>query len=484
MQLEKATARSSDAALAGWISSNDVTLFTTVLVVMIAMFLHARLSQGARENVQISADKENLAAQLASTSTELDASSDLLDRTRETLTLTQQERDQLQKQLVEKLDELTRLNAKLDLLVDEKGQLESERQSLMQTAQALTEDKEALTTERASLASDRASLQTSNVSLRDRLETISSQLAAKIDALAQVEEQRDRLKKQSDELGAIIAGLQQKLAEMNIDLDETQEGAAALRSRIETLEAQLAAGDKKAEEYLAQLKRAAALFQGLKAEKKQLEQSLTEAEQRRQAELLEEARNNQQLVGLTGRLERVAILFDASGSMRRAAGNRLVAGTQSSGGDRWAEAQAIAANWLQHLNVEQCVLIVFSNQVRTFPDDGSLADVRGEAGKAKRESLLQYLKTVNPSGWTNTHDALRKAYEYDIDAILLFSDGAPSKATSGAFDPAIAQQIYDLCRQHSNIPIHTIGLGNYFDENASTFLQSVAKLTGGTFRGW
>jgi uncharacterized coiled-coil DUF342 family protein len=476
MQLEKATSRSSEAALAGWISSNDVTLFTTVLVVMIAIFLHARLSQGARENVQISQEKESLAARLASTASELDANSDLLDRTKAALTLTQEERDQLRKQLVEKLDELTRLTAQLDRLVTEKGRLESEHQSLIETAQSLADEKAALTAERASLTQARNTLQTSNVSLRDRLESLASQLQAKVDALEQVEAERERLKKQADELDAIVAGLQQKLGELNIDLASTQDRAAASDMKIDALEAQLAAGDKKAEEYLAQLRRATALFQGLKAEKQQLERTLTEAERRRQAELLEEARNNRELVGLTGKLERVAILFDASGSMRRAAGRGI--------GDRWDEAQAIAATWLQHLNVQQCVLIVFSNQVRTFPEGGTLADVRGEAGKARREALLQHLKTVRPNGWTNTHDALRKAYEYDVDTILLFTDGAPSKATSGAFDPVIARQIYDLCRQHNNIPVHTIGLGNYFDENASTFLQTVAKLTGGTFRGW
>jgi uncharacterized coiled-coil DUF342 family protein len=476
MQLEKATSHSSEAALAGWISSNDVTLFTTVLVVMIAMFLHARLSRGARENVQISQEKASLAAQLASTASELDANSDLLDRTKATLTLTQEERDQLRKQLVKKLDELTRLTAKLDSLVQEKGRIESEHQTLIATAQTLADEKAALTAERTSLAEARQSLQTSNLSLRDRLEALTNQLAAKVEALQQVEHERDRLKKQADELGAIIAGLQQKLRELNIDLASTQDRASASDTRIGALEAELAAGDKKAEEYLAQLRRATELFKGLQAEKQQLQHSLTEAERRRQAQLLEEARNNRELVGLTGKLQRVAILFDASGSMRRAAGRGI--------GDRWDEAQAIAATWLQHLNVQHCVLIVFSNQVRTFPADGTLADVRGEAGKARREALLQHLKTVTPSGWTNTHDALRKAYEYDVDSILLFTDGAPSKATSGAFDPAIARQIYELCRQHSNVPVHTIGLGNYFDENASTFLQSVAKLTGGTFRGW
>ena len=84
---------------------------------------------------------------------------------------------------------------------------------------------------------------------------------------------------------------------------------------------------------------------------------------------------------------------------------------------------------------------------------------------------------------TNTHEALRKAYQYDVDAILLFTDGAPSVSTSGTFEPAVANKIYDLCRAHPKIPIHTIGLANYFDDDTSTFLMSLAKISGGTFRG-
>jgi hypothetical protein len=155
----------------------------------------------------------------------------------------------------------------------------------------------------------------------------------------------------------------------------------------------------------------------------------------------------------------------------------------TSGSDRWAEAQEIAAKWLQHLNVQQCVLIVYSSTVHTFPEDGSLADLRGANGKAKRDSLLQHVKAVSPGGWTNTYDALRTAYQYDIDAILLFSDGAPSESSTGVFDPAAAKKIYDLSRAHPKIPVHTIGLGNYFDQNASTFLMSLAKISNGTFRG-
>src|SRR5215204_380231 len=129
MHLEKVTSRSSEAGLAGWIASNDVTLFTMVLIMVIAIFLHTKLNKGAREQLQLSEEKSAITATLVSTSSELDSARDLLDRTKEKLNLTQEERDQLQKQLVDKLADLAQLNAKLDVLLAEKGQLETQRRS-------------------------------------------------------------------------------------------------------------------------------------------------------------------------------------------------------------------------------------------------------------------------------------------------------------------------------------------------------------------
>src|SRR3954451_19796244 len=486
MQLEKVSTGSGQAALAGWISSNDVTLFTTVLVMAMAIFLHARYTKGAKENVDITREKAELAKRLATTASELGASRDLLEKRRGTLNLTQAERDQIQQQLVDKLSALARLNSKLDALLHEKGLLESKQRALAASKESLSKEKADLIARQAALSGDRDSLKTTNVNLREQLQLITSQLAGKIAALEQIEQERDRLKKQADELDKIVAGLKQKMQKLNIDLAEAQASTATAmtqsQSKMHELESRLAERDKTAEEYLGKLKRAAELFQGLTAEKKQLqralsesERALSEAELKRQADLVEESRNNRELVGLSGRLERVAILFDASGSMRKAA--------TSGGGDRWAEAQQIAETWLEHLNVQQCVLVVFASEVRTFPQDGTLADLRGADGKAKRDWLMQQVKAVRPGGGTNTLDALRTAYGYDVDSILLFSDGAPSVSGSGAFNPAAAQKIYALTREHPNIPIHTMGLGNYFDQNASTFLMSLAKLTNGSFRG-
>jgi von Willebrand factor type A domain len=478
MHLERATSRSGQAALAGWISSNDVTLFTTVLVMAIAMFLHARLTKGQKENQQITHEKTALAARLAATAGELDASLGRLDETRQTLQLTQEERDALRQQLVEKLDAIVELNAKLDEFVKQKGQLDSQRKTLLASQESLTREKAELVARQVSLVGDRDSLKVKTLDLREQLESIARELADKIAALEEIASERDRLKRQADELDAIVVGLKQRLEKTDLDAAELRKSATAeqwaLQKKLQVLEKQLAARDQTLGDYLSRLKRATESLEELAAENTQLERRISDTELKRQAALVEEGRNNRELIGLTGRLEKVAILFDASGSMRQ---------VTSGGNDRWAEAQEIAAKWLQHLSVQECVLIVFSSEVRTFPDDGSLADLRGGSGKAKRDALLQHVKSVSPAGSTNTYQALRKAYEYDLDAILLFSDGAPSETTAGAFDPAAAKKIYDLCRSHPHLPIHTIGLGNYFDKNASTFLMSLAKITGGTFRG-
>jgi uncharacterized coiled-coil DUF342 family protein len=478
MQLEKVTSQSGHAALAGWISSNDVTLFTTVLVMAVAIFLAAKLSRGVEENAQITADRDALANRLDATSGDLKNSTASLNDARKQLDSTREKSVQLQLDLVQKLEAIASLNTKLDALIKEKGQLESQRQSLLAAKDSLSKDKERLSGLQATVIQERDSLDAKNVDLHRQLDSLASKLAEKVAALEQVESERDRLKKQADELEVIVAKLKQQSDKLNVNLADLRTSASETQAKsdhqIAELETKLAARDKTAEDYVAELARAAEELQRLTSEKRALQETISKSELKHQAELLEQGRNNRELVGLTGNLKRVAVLFDASGSMRQKAGD---------GSDRWSEAQDIAAKWLQHLNVEQCTLIVFSSSVHVFPEDGSLADVRGESGRAKRDALLRQVRAVTPSGGTNTYEALRSAYEHDIDAILLFSDGAPSRSNTGEFDPGAAKQIYELCRAHPNIPIHTVGLGNYFDQNASTFLISVAKITGGTFRG-
>lgn len=479
MQLERASSHSGEAGLAGWISTNDVTLFTMVLVVLIALLLNSNLLKKSKALDEKSAeatillqDLDSASAELGETSQERDSldmqladSQRDLESTNQRLRITQEERAALKQQLDETMARVTSLSKSLEGLKLDKSALEAEKSTLEKETQNLTTQTNMLTKDKTTL--------------NDQLASLGKQLEAKIDALKDVEAQRERLQKQADELDVIVATLQAKLESTGADLTAMRklsaEEKAALAAQVKTLEAKAAAESAKVEDYVARLRRAAELFKGLQTDKQNLTTQLTDAERRFQQQLLAETRINRQLIGINGKLKRVAILFDASGSMKEQG---------SGGGDRWQEAQKIARTWLQHLDVDECVLIVFSSDVRTFPADGTLADLRGENGEAARRALLGHLTGVEPKGWTNTLDALRAAYAYEgIDSMILFSDGAPTNPNLGRFDQGVANAIYALCRQHKDIPVNTVGLGNYFDEELGAFLRTVASLTGGTFLG-
>ncbi|MBC8352122.1 MAG: hypothetical protein H8E66_09030 [Planctomycetes bacterium] len=481
MQLEKASSNSGEAGLAGWISTNDVTLFTMVLVVLIALLLNSNLLKKSKALNQKSAEASALLKDLDSTSAELGATSqqrDSLDEllaaskrslnsASEKLRITQDERTALRKQLDSTVAMVATLNTNLKGLNVEKSQLETAKSDLEKQTKDLTAQAGTLTKEKTTLS--------------EQLAALGKQLEEKLVALKDVGAQRQRLEKRADDLDEIVVALQAKLNAAGIDLAAvkklSEQEKALAAAQLKALEVKAAADSAKVEDYLARLRRAAELFKGLQTDKKNLTNQLTDAERKFQQQLLVETRINRELIGINGKLQRVAVVFDASGSMKEAAGN-------GGGGDRWQEAQQIARTWLQHLDVDECVLIVYSSDVRTFPEDGSLAKVRGDGGETARNQLLEHLTGVEPKGWTNTLEALRKAYTYeDVDSMILFSDGAPTNPNLGRFDQGVADEIYALCRDHEGIPINTVGLGNYFDADLGTFLRTVASTTGGTFLG-
>ncbi|MCA9122341.1 MAG: hypothetical protein H6822_14640 [Planctomycetaceae bacterium] len=486
MQLERASSHSGEAGLAGWISTNDVTLFTMVLVVLIALLLNSNLLKKSKALDVKSAEASALLKDLDSTSAELGATSqerDSLDEqlaasrrslntTAEKLRITQEERAALKMELDKTVALVAKLNDSLDGLKFENSALESAKSDLEKQAKELETQTVTLTKEKTTLTTEKATL-------NDELATLGKQLADKLIALKEVEAQRERLQTQADELDEIVMGLKAKINAQGIDIAALQklstEQKALASAQLKAMEEKVSAESAKAEDYLVRLRRAAEMFKGLQAEKATLTNQLTDAERKFQEQMLVETRINRELVGINGELKRVAVIFDASGSMKEAS---------SGGGDRWQEAQKIARTWLKHLDVDDCVLIVYSSDVRTFPEDGSLANLRGENGEAARNALLEHLTGVEPKGWTNTLEAMRKAYSYEgLDSMILFSDGAPTNPNLGRFDQGVANEIYALCRTHENIPVNTVGLGNYFDEDLGTFLRTVANITGGTFLG-
>jgi hypothetical protein len=484
MQLEKS--HSGEAGLIGWISSNDVTLLTMVLVVVIALFLHVTVIKGRLQNKKIRQELTKTESDLETREQELLATTGQLEQTEVKLDDVSARREVLDDYVGDLLRRIHTITAdKIQVEANLKAQTattETLTAELNSTQQAL--DSQRLTTADLSKARDLMTLDMA--SLKQKLAALTASLEEKVEALGEAKKERDRLKAYADELGAIAAQLRGDLKLADADMTKLKAAHAQQLALAQTQMGELrdtADSEKaRAEDYLIRLRNAAEWFkrlqaekQGLQTEKQGLQTEVTNLEQRYQQQVARETIVSRQLVGVEGALRRVAFIFDASGSMKER-------GTGTD--DRWREAQKIATTWLAHLDVDECVLIVFSSNVITVPTDGSFIRVSGPEGEANRNRLMAQLNSVEPRGRTNTLAAFQKAYEYEgLDTIILFSDGAPSNASSGEFDAVMAQEIYALCGQHADVPVNAIGLGNYFDQNMSTFLRHVARITGGTFRG-
>jgi hypothetical protein len=178
-----------------------------------------------------------------------------------------------------------------------------------------------------------------------------------------------------------------------------------------------------------------------------------------------------ELLGLKGDFKRVAILFDASGSMNK--------------DGLWDNTRKVVESWLNHLDMKEFVVIVFnSGEPKVFPSDGTFATYEGGEGVKYKADLGKFLSAVTPVDGTFTRGALERAYRIDgLDTIVLFTDGAPNDGNSGVFQQREADLIYEMIGKHKDIPINTVGLGDYFKETGGNFLKRVAELSKGSYLG-
>lgn len=201
------------------------------------------------------------------------------------------------------------------------------------------------------------------------------------------------------------------------------------------------------------------------------------------AEALARAQNEfsirREITGLPdGPLRNVVILFDTSSSM--------------TGSSAWEDARRLVRVWLTYLPIEECILVTFNNDIRTFPTKGflRLRQTNGAAIMENQSKLLEEINNARLGTYTDTLKALQLAYSYkDINLILLFTDGKP-KTQFVPFD-RLAPQIYSLVEQHPSIPILAVALGDYEklegdDKRTETnlqiqFLKRLAQLSKGSF---
>jgi hypothetical protein len=336
----------------------------------------------------------------------------------------------------------------------------------------------------AQLAKTPKNLPSDIAALRALVDQRDEQITALNAQVESLNKQRQQLEEKLAQESEKNAALTAALLEIKEALSRTEKAMAALSSELiqtkmllSDAQTQLKQQQVKFDKQLAELR---AIVVSYEVEIKRLERQLKEllgkydlvlvSHEEKERKRSEEGRVRRELIGLKGEMKDVVIIVDSSGSMLE--------------GNRWQNSQLVLKNWLEYLEMERCLIVVFSTTVQSFPENGKFLTVLGEEGKRNRDSIIQFLQGIKPDGGTNTLQALQRAYEADeLDTILLFTDGAPNDGTTVGINKEIVKKIYDLCKDHREIPVNAIGLGDYFQPDFSAFLLQISEMTGGTFIG-
>lgn len=406
-------------------------------------------------------------------------------------------------------DELTRVAAERDGLRKERDGLAADLKKERDRAVALERKQESLVKE---LAQATAAVQ----ELAKNRKLLEAQLAEEQQKVAVADKQRKKAEDDLKEVQNKVAALEKERKELKADLERAHDQIAGLKSELADALAKLKLAAPKAE----QLDK---LVKDYKLSPDEINKLLAKLRDPPAVVSPPKAETiHARLLGINGSLKRVAILLDRSGSMD----SPPPGGAKEA--SRWDYTREVMKTWCQHLDVEECVLIVFSSDVRVYAagggapyliDDGTergLTDVTRKklkelrpfrftpGGAGDRDAMLKIVDDLSkPSGGTNTLKALEIAYEIEgLTSVLLFTDGMPGvgqtetgngekeflkpidfKDKVQKINKLCDEQVVALARQKRSIPVNTIGVGYYFEREMAEFLGQVARKTGGTFIG-
>jgi predicted nucleic acid-binding Zn-ribbon protein len=361
--------------------------------------------------------------------------------------------------------ELERLQKELTIQGNQLATLTTERDNLANRLKAAEKDRDnlalSLKTEREEWATRVATIQKKYDNLNDRYATLKKEYQVLQSDL----EVKGDLAKKVMELSEKLAGLQTEKKAVDARLvkgDDEKKSLADEVARLNGLLVQAKKGRDEADDArrtaegrLGETERKVIELKGLLSTTSAVPQELLGLKTRKGND------------GKPVPLARIAVLIDTSVSM--STNDPLL-------GNRWVFTKKLITTWVTHLAVKEAVVIEFNSTAHKLrPNPYNMTN------QVEKDNLLLEINKLSPTGTTATLAALKLAYEEHtkkpLDAILLFTDGAPTEPDKKT------EPIYDLCKGQG-VPINAIGVGDYFTDPAlARFLIHLAEITEGSFQG-
>jgi predicted nucleic acid-binding Zn-ribbon protein len=393
----------------------------------------ARITQLEKENKALAIDKAELDREKAANK-KLQKDNDDLDRRVRELAAANQT---LEQQLKGQPSDVAKA---LQQEKDKNRDLTAKNAELNEEIAALKTENEKLKTDKSSLEERLQTLMAENKSLQKDRDSWRNKYAA-LEALSN---------RNIDDVQKVVEGLMAKLEDANTRIGDLEASNAELRKKLDAFEQ-----DQTAKVLQEQV-------DALKKEKDELEVSIRELRK-------ESGRVSRDMIDIKGTLEKVVCIVDCSSSMLYE--------------KKWDVTKKIIGTWISHLPIQKLLLITYNNEVAVYKDDYIDVD------DPNLLACLTYLeKDVRPQGYSDTYSALKKAYDYHPDTIILFTDGSPNrtdKTSKKDVDLKQMKMIEELVAKEENrkIPINIIGFGDYFSQSIGNHIRRVTDLTEGTFIG-
>lgn len=250
----------------------------------------------------------------------------------------------------------------------------------------------------------------------------------------------------------------QENTQLKAQLKECQSQVADLQVQVQSLQQQLATCEQQKQQALAE-------NEELKRKLEQMQKDLQQAQQS-----LDE-RVKFALLGINTKAQSFVLVVDMSGSMKAytEAMTKTIARILEPFEDKH-RVQIFGYREDQHTGV------AFENWQSPY----GLADMT-EANKQAVNAFAHAL-AGHFDGGTPTQEALLEALKYDSEAIILLTDGAPTKGDQLSDTAAIVREVTE--KNAGKKEIHTVAIGNYNAEPVLVeFLQALAAQNGGAFVG-